>query len=186
MACSTIEVISKAAGSMRIVLTLTPWPANRAEVAEPRPFVGRRIILAEEAIARNADAGDDGDVGLFISRFVGRAFDETVAGDHRHDLLVVDELGRRLGGLLRLPGVVLEGIVDRPAVDSAIGVDAFEIGRRRVARRAEVGRTGPPDDAADRDRLSRRLLAIVQAADRLGGRGGARGCDGRKPQQRRH
>ena len=34
MACSTIEVISRAAGSMRIVLTLTLWFAPHAFITE--------------------------------------------------------------------------------------------------------------------------------------------------------
>ena len=139
---------------------------DRTQIAEPRPFIGGRDIFDVEAIARDADAGNDEHTLGLVEMLVDGALDEAAVADHGNNLLILDQLGRDLGRLLRFPGIVLDRINDRPAVDAAILVDAFEIGVGGLRRRTEIGRSGLADHGAELDRLAGRGLAVVHAAFR--------------------
>jgi hypothetical protein len=68
--------------------------------------------------------------------------------------------------LLRFPAVVLYRIGDRPAIDAAVFVDAFEEGVGRLRRRTEIGRSGLADHGADLNRFAGGDLAVIEAAFR--------------------
>ena len=146
---------------------------DRAQIAQSRAFVGGRDILDVEAIARHADAGNDKYAFGLVKMLVHRALDEAGVADHRDNLLVLDQLGGDLRRLLRFPAVVLDRIGDRPTIDAAILIDAFEVGVGRLRRRTEIGRPGFADHqrrsgSARRWRLCRCSFRISALAAEAG------------------
>src|SRR3954466_11312461 len=98
--------------------------------------------------------------------------------------LALDELAGERRDLAGVGLLGLDRVVDRPAVDAAVVVDAVEVGLRRVRDVGEVRAGLLGRDPAELDRGAARLLAVAEAAlGRRGGRrarGGARACGARR------
>ena len=86
-----------------------------------------------------------------------------VADDAEH-LVLLDELGRRRGQHRRIGSYVLVRVVDRVAVDAAVGVDAVEVDLRHLRDPREVDAGDVGGEAAELDRVAGGRLAGVHAA----------------------
>ena len=75
------------------------------------------------------DAGDDQVVALLgVVVAVDAALDQARAADDAEHLVLLDQLHRQRGDLLRVDLLLLGDVLDRPAVDAAVVVDALEVG----------------------------------------------------------
>ena len=92
-------------------------------------------------------------------------YDRTVP-HQGHNAFVFHQLGRDLPGQFRVPLVVLDDVLDRSAMDAAIGVDAIEKRRGRIGSSREVSGRRVAVDATHLDGLSGGRLAVAQPAFR--------------------
>ena len=79
-------------------------------------------------------------------------------------LVLLDQLRRQRGDLLRVDLLLLGDVLDRPAVDAAVVVDALEVGAGHARDPREVDAGDVRRHGADLDRLTRRRLARAEAA----------------------
>ena len=136
---------------------------RRAERGEVRAHVHVADVAPEVALA--GDAGrDDVDVVLLVVLVVDVAVDDARAAGQSEHLLLLEQLGGQRGDLLRVGLLGLGDVLDGPAVDAAVVVDAVEDGLRRLGDVGEVDTRLLGDDGADLDGLARGLLAVAEAA----------------------
>src|SRR5581483_7118921 len=125
-----------------------------------------------EALGLHAGPDHDEALGLVVLP-VRAALGEARVADDADDLVALHELPRERRLLRRVELLGVEDVLDRPAVDAAVVVDAVEVRLRDLADRREVDAGDQHVDPADLDRRPRRLLPVAEPADALPGRGAA-------------
>ena len=134
-----------------------------AEVRVVRAHVDGRPLVGEEAA--RGDAGDDRVVAVLgVVLAVDVALEQLGVADDGQHLILLDELGGGGGEHRRVGSDVLVRVLDRVAVDAAVGVDALEVdgGHLRDPREVDAGDVG--GRAAELDRIAGRLFAGVEPA----------------------
>ncbi len=119
-------------------------------------------------VALRLDAGADHHEPLALVVLpVRAALGEARVADDPDHLVGLDQLAceRRLLGRVEL--LVVEDVLDRPAVDAAVVVHAVEVRLRGLADGGEVDARDKHVDATELDRRAGRLLARSQTTDRL-------------------
>src|SRR5206468_3180453 len=107
---------------------------------------------------------DDEKALLLPETVVDRAFEDAGVADNADHVVALDELLGLGRDLVRLGLLGLDVVLDRVAVDAAVGVDAGEVGVRHIR---DVGERGPRlvgDDPAQRDRRAGGLDAWLGPA----------------------
>ena len=134
-----------------------------AEARVVRPHVDGREVRAREAVL--GDPGDDQEellLGVVVA--VDAALDQAGAADDADHLVLLDQLGRQRGDLLGVDLLLLGDVLDRPAVDPAVVVDAVEVRPRHARDPREVDAGDVGRHGADLDRLARGRLARAEPA----------------------
>src|SRR6266851_2732469 len=87
-------------------------------------------------------------------------------------MVILDQLGRQRGHLLRIGLLLGNDVLDGTAIDPTVVVDTVEIGLGHTGDAGEVGPRLLGDDGAQLDRRPSCLLTAAEAALRAGLRGG--------------
>ena len=134
-----------------------------AEARVVRAHVHGRVVRAGEAGL--VDAGDDQVEALLgVVVLVDAAVDDAGVADEAEHLVLLDELRGQRRDLLRVDLLGLGDVLDRPAVDAAVVVDAVEVRLRHAGDPREVDAGHVGGDAAELDRVTGGLLAGAHAA----------------------
>src|SRR6266852_8460120 len=152
---------------------------HRSVRAVPRAHVDGGAVRGRIALGRDAGV-DDVEAQLLPVAAVHRTLDDGGVADDADHVIALHQL---LGVGRDLARVGLFGrdvVLDRVAVDAAVGVDAVEVGLGHVRDVGERGARLVGGDGAERDRGAGRRLARLGAAlrrvdgARAGGAGGGR------------
>ena len=146
------------------------------DVAVPRAHVRLDDRGSAEALGLDARADDGEALGLVVLP-VRPALGEARVADDADDLVALDQLPGQCGFLCRVELLGVLDVLDRPALDPAVVVDALEVRRGHLGDGGEVDAGDQHVDRAQLDGPSRRLLPGAQAAHGLLRRGLA-GPDG--------
>ena len=136
---------------------------HRAVRAVPRAHVDGGAVRGRVALGRDPGV-DDVEAELLPVAAVDRALDDGGAADDADHVIGLHQLlgvGRDLG---RVGLLGLDVVLDRVAVDAAVGVHAVEVGLGHVRDVGERGARLVGGDGAERDRGAGRLDAGLAAA----------------------
>ena len=149
------------------------------DAGRQRTLVGRDDVGAFIAFGNGAAGCHYHHVFILVEPGIDRhRYDRTVPHQGHH-AFVFHQLGRDLTGQFRVPLIVLDDVLDRAAMDAAIGVDAIEKRRRRIGSSREVSGRRVAVDATHLDGLSGGRLAVAKPAFRA-----VAICQGRRRQAR--